>query len=85
VRCAGGRCVRALPRARHRRSREGDRELNNALHTIALTLKRNVNASRARNVDRLAHETRRFLHGRQRQPHLVRGYFRDPHVRYAIM
>ncbi|MFC6094688.1 IS630 family transposase [Saccharothrix lopnurensis] len=30
-------------------------------------LKRNVNASRARNVDRLAHETRRFLRRRQRQ------------------
>ena len=48
-------------------------------------LKRNVNASRARNVDRLAHETRRFLHHRQRQPHIVRGYFRAPHVRYATM
>ncbi|MEU4806324.1 IS630 family transposase [Actinosynnema sp. NPDC023587] len=48
-------------------------------------LKRNVNASRARNVDRLAHETRRFLRRRQRQPHLVLSYFRAPHVRYAIM
>ncbi|ONI90061.1 hypothetical protein ALI22I_13465 [Saccharothrix sp. ALI-22-I] len=48
-------------------------------------LKRNVNASRARNVDRLAHETRRFLRRRQRQSHIVRGYFGAPHVRYAIM
>ncbi|WP_424187598.1 IS630 family transposase [Actinokineospora sp. G85] len=47
-------------------------------------LKRNVNASRARDVDRLAHETRRFLRRRQRQPHIVRGYFEAPHVRYAI-
>jgi len=48
-------------------------------------LKRNVNVSRAHNLDRLAYETRRFLHRRQRQPHIVRGYFRAPHVRYAIM
>jgi hypothetical protein len=48
-------------------------------------LKRNVNASRAHNVDRLAHETRRFLRRRQRQPHIVRGYFRTPHVRHANM
>ncbi|ONI92747.1 hypothetical protein ALI22I_02145 [Saccharothrix sp. ALI-22-I] len=48
-------------------------------------LKRNVNASRARNVDRLAHETRRFLRRRQRQPHIVRGYLHAHHVRYAIM
>lgn len=48
-------------------------------------LKRNVNASRAHNVDRLAHETRRFLRRRQRQPHIVRGYFHAPHVRYAAM
>ncbi|WP_202919467.1 IS630 family transposase [Saccharothrix deserti] len=48
-------------------------------------LKRNVNASRAHNADRLAHETRRFLRRRQRQPHIVRGCFRAQHVRYAIM
>src|SRR5687767_12180077 len=48
-------------------------------------LKRNVNASRAHTVDRLAHETRRFLHRRQRQPHIVRSYFHAQHVRYAIM
>ncbi|WP_425566439.1 transposase [Saccharothrix longispora] len=48
-------------------------------------LKRNVNASRAHNIDRLAHETRRFLRRRQRQPHIVRGYFQARRVRYAIM
>jgi hypothetical protein len=48
-------------------------------------LKRNVNASRAHNIDRLAHETRRFLRRRQRQPHIVHGYFQAPHVRYAAM
>ena len=48
-------------------------------------LKRNVNASRAHTADRIAHETRRFLHRRQRQPRIVRGYFHAPHVRYAIM
>lgn len=44
-----------------------------------------VNASRAHNLDRLAHETRCFLRRRQRQPHIVRGYFHAPHVRYANM
>ncbi len=44
-------------------------------------LQRNVNASRVRNVDRLAHETRRFRRRRQHQPHIVRA----PHVRYAVM
>lgn len=48
-------------------------------------LKHNVNASRAHNADRLAHETRRLLRRRQRQPHIVRSYFQAPHVRYAIM
>jgi transposase len=48
-------------------------------------LKRNVNASRAHTADQLAHETRRFVRRRQRQPHIVRGYFRARHVRYAIM
>ncbi|PWW60247.1 hypothetical protein [Actinokineospora spheciospongiae] len=48
-------------------------------------LKRNVNASRARNVGQLAHETRCFLRRRQRQPHTVRSYFRAPHVRHAVM
>ncbi|GAA1296621.1 hypothetical protein GCM10009634_51970 [Saccharothrix xinjiangensis] len=36
-------------------------------------------------LDRLAHETRRFLRHRQRQPRIVRGYFRAPHLRYAIV
>ncbi|MFD8396674.1 IS630 family transposase, partial [Streptomyces sp. NPDC059680] len=31
----------------------------------------------------LAAETRRFLRKRQRQPHIVRGYFGGPHVRYT--
>jgi hypothetical protein len=44
-----------------------------------------VNVSRAHNVDRLAHETRRFLRRRRRQPRLVRGYFQTRHVRDAIM
>jgi transposase len=48
-------------------------------------LKRNVNASRAHTADQLAHQTRRFLRRRQRQPHIVRGYFHARHVRYAIM
>jgi transposase len=46
-------------------------------------IKRHVHASRARTTDDLAHETRRFLHRRQRQPHIVRGYFHARHVRYA--
>ncbi|SHN30765.1 transposase [Streptomyces yunnanensis] len=44
-------------------------------------IKRHVYASRARSVDGLARESRRFLHRRQRQPTIVRGYF---HVRYTI-
>ncbi|WP_313896387.1 IS630 family transposase [Streptomyces sp. YIM 98790] len=48
-------------------------------------IKRHVHASRARSVDDLAHETRRFLRRRQRQPHIVRGYFHTRHVRYTIM
>jgi transposase len=47
-------------------------------------LKRNVHASRAHTADRLVRDTRRFLHRRQRQPHLVRGYFRARHVAYTI-
>ncbi|MFF6839359.1 hypothetical protein ACFY8X_11235 [Streptomyces tanashiensis] len=39
---------------------------------------------RARDQDELAAETRRFFRGRQRQPHVVRGYFGGPHVRYAL-
>ncbi|MFE1316061.1 hypothetical protein [Kitasatospora phosalacinea] len=39
-------------------------------------------ASRARNADQLADEVRRFLYRRQKQPHIVRGYFQGSHVRY---
>ncbi|GAB2768540.1 hypothetical protein GCM10027072_79400 [Streptomyces bullii] len=48
-------------------------------------VKRHIHAARAQSVDELAHETRRFLHRRQRQPHLVRGYSHARHVRYTIM
>lgn len=48
-------------------------------------LERNVHASRAHTAQRPAHDTRRFLRRRQRQPHLVRGYFQAPHVAYAIL
>ncbi|MFE3939273.1 transposase, partial [Streptomyces goshikiensis] len=44
-------------------------------------LKHHVHAARTRSADDLAHETRRFLHRRQRQPHIVRGYFQARHVR----
>ncbi|WP_329568080.1 transposase [Streptomyces sp. NBC_01361] len=37
--------------------------------------------SRARDQAQLAAGTRRFFHRRQRQPHIVRGYFGGPHVR----
>ncbi|MDO0935040.1 IS630 family transposase [Streptomyces sp. DG2A-72] len=40
--------------------------------------------SRARDQAQLAAETRRFFHRRQRQPHIVRGYFGGPHVRYIL-
>ncbi|WP_444875623.1 IS630 family transposase [Streptomyces scabiei] len=40
--------------------------------------------SRARDQAQLAAETRRFFHRRQRQPHIVRGYFGGPHVRYTL-
>lgn len=39
---------------------------------------------RARDRAQLAAETRRFFHRRQRQPHIVRGYFGGPHVRYVL-
>jgi hypothetical protein len=48
-------------------------------------LKRYVHASRARTTDQLAHDTRRFLRRRQRQPHLVRGYFQARYTAYAIL
>ncbi|WP_455432243.1 IS630 family transposase [Streptomyces violascens] len=40
--------------------------------------------SRARDQAQLGAETRRFFHRRQRQPHIVRGYFGGPHARYVI-
>lgn len=39
---------------------------------------------RARNQAELPAETRRFFRKRQRQPHIVRGYFGGPHVRYGL-
>ncbi|MFF8925604.1 IS630 family transposase [Streptomyces koyangensis] len=39
---------------------------------------------RARNQAELAAKTRRFFRRRQRQPHIVRGYFHSPHVRYTL-
>lgn len=39
---------------------------------------------RARDQAELAAETRRFFRRRQRQPHIVRGYFGGPHVRYVL-
>lgn len=47
-------------------------------------LKRRVHTARAGSTDDLAHQTRRFLHRRQRQSHIVRGYFHVVHVRYTI-
>ncbi|MFE0654703.1 IS630 family transposase [Streptomyces sp. NPDC059534] len=48
-------------------------------------LKRSLpHTHRARNQVELAAETRRFFHRRQRQPHIVRGYFGGPHVRYVL-
>ncbi|MGY2055304.1 IS630 family transposase [Nocardia gipuzkoensis] len=48
-------------------------------------IERHVHPARARSRDDLAHETRRFLHRRQRQPDIVRGYFHAPHVRYTTL
>nr|WP_226599921.1 IS630 family transposase [Streptomyces violascens] len=38
----------------------------------------------ARDQAELATETHRFFHRHQRQPHIVRGYFGGPHVRYIL-
>ncbi|WP_174553037.1 transposase, partial [Nocardia amamiensis] len=46
-------------------------------------IKRHVHPARARSRDDLARETRRFLHRRQRQPDIVRGYFHAPQVRHT--
>ncbi|MET8405422.1 transposase [Streptomyces sp900116325] len=46
-------------------------------------LKRNLpRTHQARNQAELAAETRRFFHRQQRQPHVVTGYFKAPHVRH---
>ncbi|WP_405738172.1 IS630 family transposase [Streptomyces sp. NBC_01525] len=48
-------------------------------------LKRSLlHAQRARNRAEPATETRRFFHRRQRQPHIVTGCFKAPHVRYVL-
>nr|WP_245880386.1 transposase [Streptomyces zhaozhouensis] len=39
---------------------------------------------RARNQAELAAETRRFFRRRLRQPHIIRGYFGGPTVRYVL-
>ncbi|MER6774465.1 hypothetical protein ABT389_32585 [Streptomyces bacillaris] len=39
---------------------------------------------RARDQAELAAENRRFFRRRQRQPHIVRGYFGGLHVRYVL-
>jgi hypothetical protein len=39
---------------------------------------------RARNQSELAAQTRRFFRRRQRQPHIVRGCFGGPTVRYTL-
>jgi transposase len=40
--------------------------------------------NRARDQAQLAAETRRFFYRRQRQPHIIRGYFGGPHLRYIL-
>ncbi|MFE3496451.1 hypothetical protein ACFXOM_08960 [Streptomyces sp. NPDC059169] len=47
-------------------------------------LKHHAHGARAASPDGLAHDTRRFLRRRQKQPHIVCGYFTARHVRYAI-
>ncbi|MEU2874688.1 transposase [Streptomyces olivoreticuli] len=47
-------------------------------------LKHHVHTARTTSIDDLARETRCFLHRRQRQPHIVTGYFHARHVRYTI-
>jgi hypothetical protein len=48
-------------------------------------LKRSLSMhNRARDQAQLAAETRRFFYRRQRQPHIIRGYFGGPHLRYIL-
>lgn len=52
---------------------------------VNANLKRSLpHTHRARNQGEPATETRRFFHHRQRQPHIVRGYFGGSHVRYIL-
>jgi transposase len=44
-----------------------------------------VGQRRARNQPELVASTRSYLWSRQRQPHIVRQYFHEQHVRYAAM
>ena len=44
-----------------------------------------VGRRRARNQQELTANTRSYLWSRQRQPHIVRRYFQEKHVRYAAM
>ncbi|MFI9626313.1 IS630 family transposase [Streptomyces sp. NPDC052042] len=48
-------------------------------------LKRSLpHTQRARNRAELTTETHRFFHRRQRQPHIVTGCFKAPHVQYIL-
>ncbi|MEV6130252.1 transposase [Streptomyces violaceusniger] len=48
-------------------------------------LKRSLrHTHRARSRAEFATETRKFFHRRHRQPHVVTGYFKAPHVRYIL-
>lgn len=51
--------------------------LNNDTKHAALTRRR------PRDPDELIHDTRAHLHRRQKQPHVIRGFFRHPQVAYA--
>ena len=44
-----------------------------------------VGRRRAKNVRELISNTRRYLWSRQRQPNIIKRYFRGPHVQYAAM
>jgi hypothetical protein len=44
-----------------------------------------VGRRRAKNQPELVANTRRYLRSRQRQPHIVKRYFQEEHVRYASM
>ncbi|MCH7915294.1 MAG: transposase [Deltaproteobacteria bacterium] len=44
-----------------------------------------VGRQRARNQDELVSNVRGYLHSRQRQPHIVKKYFKESHVQYTVM